>query len=185
VQDATCANAVGNQPPPTEGSGYITMLVADTVSVERVEWYQGGLVSNGKILGGSLIQDGPNLTDAFAGFYQVNVTTTLGCEFAKEVELPVDIKPYNGISRRPESMNNFFLINCIDNFENNHVEIFNRAGTKVYEADRYDNSEVLFDGRSNKGISLMGTGLPAGTYFYVIDKRNGSKKVVGYLELVD
>jgi len=31
----------------------------------------------------------------------------------------------------------------------------------------------------------MGTNLPAGTYFYVISKGDGSRHVVGYLELVD
>jgi gliding motility-associated-like protein len=99
--------------------------------------------------------------------------------------LPADILAYNGISRNGDGNNDFFLIECIDNFPNNHVEIFNRAGTKVYEADGYNNASVLFDGVSNRGISLMGTHLPPGTYFYVISKGDGSKSQVGYLELVD
>ncbi|MBI1769517.1 MAG: gliding motility-associated C-terminal domain-containing protein [Bacteroidetes bacterium] len=185
IQSATCSIQVGNNPPPTKGDGFITLLVSNDLSVEQVLWYQGGSVSNGKVVGGTLVEDGPNLQDAFAGVYQVNVRTTLGCENAKEVKLPVEILPYNGISRRDGSDNSYFLINCIDNFENNHVEIFNRAGTKVYEADGYNNSDIVFDGKSNRGISLLGTNLPAGTYFYVIDKRDGSKKMVGYLELVD
>jgi hypothetical protein len=31
----------------------------------------------------------------------------------------------------------------------------------------------------------MGNNLPDGTYFYVIDKRNGSKPLAGYLEIVN
>jgi hypothetical protein len=31
----------------------------------------------------------------------------------------------------------------------------------------------------------MGTNLPGGTYFYIIDKRDGSKPVAGYLEIVN
>ena len=185
IQSATCSTQVGHNPTPTKGDGFITLLVSNDLSVEQVFWYQGGSVSNGKVVGGTLVEDGPNLQDAFAGVYQVNVRTTLGCENAKEVKLPVEILPYNGISRRDGSENSYFLINCIDNFENNHVEIFNRAGTKVYEADGYNNSDIVFDGKSNKGISLLGINLPSGTYFYVIDKRDGSKKMVGYLELVD
>jgi hypothetical protein len=55
----------------------------------------------------------------------------------------------------------------------------------VYEADGYDNSGVFFDGKSNKGISLMGNNLPAGTYFYIIDKHDGSRPLAGYLELLN
>jgi hypothetical protein len=65
------------------------------------------------------------------------------------------------------------------------VKIFNRAGTLVYEAEGYDNVETYFDGQSNKGISLMGTNLPDGTYFFIIDKRNGTKPIAGYLEVVN
>jgi len=31
----------------------------------------------------------------------------------------------------------------------------------------------------------MGTNLPAGTYYYVISKGDGTKQLVGYLELVE
>jgi hypothetical protein len=55
----------------------------------------------------------------------------------------------------------------------------------VYEAHGYDNIDIFFDGRSNRGISVMGTNLPDGTYFYVIDKQDGSKPLAGYLEIVN
>ena len=55
----------------------------------------------------------------------------------------------------------------------------------MYEAKGYDNNTVVFDGVSNKGLNLMGTNVPDGTYFYVIDKGNGSKPVTGYLEIVN
>jgi hypothetical protein len=54
----------------------------------------------------------------------------------------------------------------------------------VYMGEGYDNAEIYFDGKSNKGVSPMGINLPDGTYFYVIDKRDGSKPIAGYLELV-
>ena len=40
-----------------------------------------------------------------------------------------------------------------------------------------------FEGVSNKGASVIGTELPIGTYFYVINKRDGSTPQAGYLEL--
>jgi hypothetical protein len=56
----------------------------------------------------------------------------------------------------------------------------------VYEQDGYDmyNPEKRFNGISNRGTSILGTELPIGTYFYVVDKNDGSNAKVGYLELV-
>jgi len=113
------------------------------------------------------------------------VTTQLGCSESKTITIITDIRPFNGVSRNSDGQNDIFYINCIDNFPGNNVKIFNRAGTKVYEDDNYDNIDIYFDGKSNKGISPMGVNLPDGTYYYIIDKRNGSKPIAGYLELVN
>jgi gliding motility-associated-like protein len=96
-----------------------------------------------------------------------------------------EIHPFNGVSRNPDGKNDIFQISCIEEFPNNLVKIFNRAGTLVYEAQGYDNQSVYFDGKSNKGMSVMGTNLPDGTYFYIINKRDGSKPIAGYLEVVN
>jgi hypothetical protein len=165
IQDASCE----------ESNGSITIVVTDNATIEKVMWYQNG----------TFVAEGPNLQNALAGIYQVTLTTTMGCSTTENVNLPADILPFNGVSKTADGKNDYFLIQCIQNFPENHVEIFNRAGTKVYEANGYDNSGILFDGKSNRGISIMGTNLPAGTYFYVISKGDGSKQKVGYLELVD
>ncbi|HTH57763.1 MAG TPA: gliding motility-associated C-terminal domain-containing protein [Cyclobacteriaceae bacterium] len=178
LQDASCP------PPPNspisanyKPNGFITLLVNNNLPIETITWYADpSLVVMG---------EGPNLQEVGAGSYRVKVVTTKGCEKDFPVVLPVEITVYNGISFRADGMNDYFHIGCIDNFDRNHVEIFNRAGTKVYEADGYNNSNIKFDGKSNQGISLMGTNLPTGTYFYVITKGDGSKRLAGYLELVE
>jgi len=43
---------------------------------------------------------------------------------------------------------------------------------------------VVFSGIGEKGVYAFGNELPDGTYFYIIDKRDGSKPITGYLELV-
>ena len=53
----------------------------------------------------------------------------------------------------------------------------------VYEADGYNNDDIVFSGIGEKGVYPSGNELPVGTYFYVIDKRDGSKPKTGYLEL--
>ncbi len=156
--------------------GYLSVIITTTdLEIGSIVWIDPA---------GNTI-NGPNVMNAIAGNYSVTVTTLLGCFKTIPVELLNDIKPFNGVSVNGDDKNPIFQIDCIQNFPNNVVKIFNRAGTLVYEANGYDNQITFFDGKSNKGISLMGTQLPGGTYFYVIDKRDGSKALAGYLEVVN
>ncbi|MDH4057781.1 MAG: gliding motility-associated C-terminal domain-containing protein, partial [Cyclobacteriaceae bacterium] len=156
-------------------NGFATIFMTSPVETSRIEWRDAS---------GSIIAVGPNLLEAFAGIYSVTVTTILGCVNTDDVEILADIRPYNGISRTIDGQNDYFHIDCIDNYKDNIVKIFNRAGTLVYEAVGYDNSNIYFDGISNKGVSPMGTNLPDGTYFFIVDKRDGTKPIAGYLEVV-
>ena len=90
-----------------------------------------------------------------------------------------EIRPFNGISRNQDGKNEIFYIDCIETFPNNLVKIFNRAGTLVFQENGYNNIDMYFDGKSNRGISPMGSNLPDGTYYYVIEKGDGSKPMAG------
>lgn len=182
TEDATCKK---NELEVADGYVTIMMTNGNDIDVEKIGWFNGGLEPNGLPELPDTIAVGPNLMDVDAGLYSVIVRTREGCSAGKEVELKSEIRPFNGISRNGDGMNDFFLINCLEQFPNNTVKIFNRAGTLVYQEDNYDNIDIFFDGRSNKGVSMMGTNLPDGTYFYVIDKGDGSKPVAGYLEIVN
>jgi gliding motility-associated-like protein len=154
-------------------NGSATLYLVNEVDVESIIWHaNGGIVV------------GPNLYDVMAGVYDVTVTTIHGCATNVSIMIGTEIRPYNGVSRNDDGKNDIFYIDCIDHFPGNNVQIFNRAGTLVYESDGYDNSDTFFDGKSNKGISPMGVSLPDGTYYYIIDKRDGSKPLAGYVELV-
>ena len=164
VQSASCDS----------NDGYLTLFLLTDVEIASIEWNSNGTITTG-----------PNLSDIPAGVYSVTVTSTMGCSTTREVEIKAEIHPFNGISRNDDGANDLFYINCISDFPSNIVRIFNRAGTLVYEAEGYDNIDVYFDGKSNRGIAVLGNNLPDGTYFYVIDKRDGSKPVAGYLEIVN
>jgi gliding motility-associated-like protein len=156
------------------GTGLAAIFVTNGVDIESIEWDVNGAIVSGPILSG-----------VDAGIYPVTVTTKLGCAVTKDIEIKTEIHPFNGVSRNGDGQNDIFHINCIESFPTNLVKIFNRAGTLVYEAEGYDNNGTFFDGKSNRGISIMGTTLPGGTYFYIIDKRDGSKPLAGYLEIVN
>jgi large repetitive protein len=131
------------------------------------------------------VSNSPTLENAGEGFYTIRVTTKLNCFAKKTISIGTEIRPRNGISRNGDALNDKFYINCLESYENNNVKIFNRAGTLVYEANGYNNTEVFFDGESNRGVSPLGNHLPSGTYFYVVDKNDGSKPLAGYLEIVN
>ncbi len=158
-----------------EENGYISLFLTTNIDVGTIEWHQNG----------SFIAVGPNLSNASSGTYSVTVTSQLGCATTKDVEIKTDIHPYNYISRNGDTYNDRFYVNCIEEFPNNIVKIYNRAGTLVYEAPGYDNIDIYFDGIANRGIKALGDNLPDGTYFYIIDKRDGSKQLAGYLEIVN
>lgn len=165
-EDATCGN----------DNGSASVFVTTAVDISRIEWYNSF---------GSFINTGPNLTGVPAGNYIVSVQTANGCAVEEEVSIRSEITAFNGISRNGDGANSFFKIDCISQYPNNNVKIYNRAGTLVYEARGYDNNNTRFDGVSNRGINILGDNLPDGTYFYVIEKNDGSKPQNGYLEIVN
>jgi gliding motility-associated-like protein len=156
-----------------ELNGRAEVFSENDAQITSIEWDINGVINYGAILG-----------DLAAGTYAVTVTTQLNCSSTEEFIVMPDITVYNGISKNNDGANDFFEIGCINDFPNNSVRIFNRAGTLVYEAKYYDNQETFFNGISNKGINLLGNELPSGTYFYIIDKGDGSKPKTGYLELM-
>ena len=155
-------------------TGFATIVFTSTTAIGAIEWTSGNQV----------VAVGPNLSEVLAGPYGVHVTSELGCEAEADFVILSDIRPRNGISRNGDSQNDYFHIDCIEQFVNNNVKVFNRAGTLVFEADGYDNTAIYFDGLSNRGVSPIGSNVPDGTYFYIVDKRNGSKPYAGYLEVV-
>ncbi|HEY8933756.1 MAG TPA: gliding motility-associated C-terminal domain-containing protein, partial [Cyclobacteriaceae bacterium] len=148
----------------------------EPITIKSIEWFiDGELVASGNADYNAVASDN----------YKVVVTTDMNCTAEKTFSIRPEVHPHNGISRNNDDKNTHFHIDCIDSYPGNIVRIYNRIGTLVYEATDYNNLDISFDGKSNKGISMMGTNLPDGTYFYIIDKRNGSKQLAGYLEIVN
>jgi hypothetical protein len=136
-------------------------------------------------------EHGANLTSGFkaenlsAGIYYAHVIADNGCEKTKQAKVDIDMVAFQGISVDGDGINDYFEISCIERYPINNVKIFNRAGTLVFERDNYDNNEsTAFAGLGNKGVYAGGRKLPEGTYFYIIDKKNGQKPQAGFIELV-
>lgn len=75
-----------------------------------------------------------------------------------------------GFSPNGDGVNDNFEIANLERFPNNHLQIINRWGNLVYDAEPYNNN---WDGED----------LPVGTYFYVLDLGNDKETVKGFVYL--
>ncbi|MDM1405413.1 gliding motility-associated C-terminal domain-containing protein [Myroides marinus] len=101
-----------------------------------------------------------------------------------------DIVIYNLVTPDGDGKNDYFIIDNINKFPNNTVEIYNRWGVKVYETKSYDSAGNVFRGYSDGRVTVnKGEKLPTGTYFYIVNyeyKDKGGSRMIkksGYLHL--
>ncbi|WP_157486483.1 T9SS type B sorting domain-containing protein [Maribacter forsetii] len=83
-----------------------------------------------------------------------------------------------------DGTNDEFLIENIESYPNNTVQIYNRWGVIVYEMNGYDNVTNTFKGVSNGRVTISTDAkLPVGTYFYIIKYNNNGNNLdkAGYL----
>ena len=98
-----------------------------------------------------------------------------------------DVIVNNAVSANNDGKNDYLAIEGIEYFEDNHIEIFNRWGSKVFETSRYGINGNYFKGYPNTGAGASDTTvLPFGTYYYVlnfVDHDGQSQTKTGYLHL--
>ena len=106
------------------------------------------------------------------------------------LQLTCPLTVYNAVSANNNGQNDIFLLEGIDCFPNNQVEIFNRWGIKVFEANGYDNLNKVFKGYSDGRLTIArDEKLPTGTYFYILQYQftgSGQSRTIqqsGYLYL--
>jgi gliding motility-associated-like protein len=103
-----------------------------------------------------------------------DTTTTQECELF----IP------NGFSPNDDGINDYFVIDCIQNFPNAKIEIYNRWGNLVFEKENYGNIErwgsisAWWGGYSSNGWTVGKDKLPSGTYFYILNFNDGTKEPV-------
>ena len=86
----------------------------------------------------------------------------------------------DGLSPNNDGLNDIFYIECIEEFPDNNIKIYNRYGLQIYERNNYQND---WDGKPNMGIPSTSKTLPVGTYYYILDLNTGDKPIIGWLYL--
>jgi gliding motility-associated-like protein len=96
--------------------------------------------------------------------FVVLVTDANGCVNSDTVLVEVlpEVSVSSGFTPNGDGINDFWVIDNMELFPNNVVQIFNRWGQVLYEANGY-NMSTAWDGKyENKDV-------PAGTYYYTIE----------------
>ena len=85
----------------------------------------------------------------------------------------------NGFSPDGDGTNDLWVIAGLEKFADNELKIFNRWGNIVYERNDYDNT---WGGVTNKGpLDIVGHDLPSGTYYYILNLKDGKKPRTGFV----
>ena len=125
-----------------------------------------------------------NLADDQTAKYSVIVTDSKGC-IAKDTATFSDCDPAlppHIITPNGDGKNDNFVLHYDQKYPKCQLYIYNRWGALVYTSQIPYKDE--WDGKSNASDALGKDVLPASTYFYMIEKGDGTDPESGYIELV-
>jgi gliding motility-associated-like protein len=109
--------------------------------------------------------------------YTLRVTSEKGCYTTDEIFVKVLKKPTipNIFSPNGDGVHDTWVIKYLESYPGCTVEVFNRYGQKVFASIGYPNP---WDGTVN------GKPVPVGTYYYIVDPKNGRKREAGYVDVI-
>ena len=141
-----------------------------------------GVLTNGDVIE-DLSDNGDDTVDNDGDGDPTNDPTFTPLQGVENVE---DIIIYNVMTPNGDGLNDVFMIQNIERFPNNTVQIFNRWGVEVYSTKGY-NPETgnVFKGFSDGRATVRrGERLPTGTYYYIVTyERDGGeiRKLASFL----
>ncbi len=108
-----------------------------------------------------------------------DITSKQSTQKTGNLDLGADkIVVHPAVSPNGDGINDFLLIEGLENYPENKVTVVDRNGVAVYITSGYNNSNKVFDGRSN----INGRLEQPGTYFYIIEytKNGEARRKTGY-----
>lgn len=109
--------------------------------------------------------------------YTLRVTSGNGCVATDKVKVTLlkQIKVPNAFTPNNDGINDKWEILYLDSYPGCEVEVFNRYGQPVFRSVGYDKA---WDGTRN------GAALPVGTYYWIINPKNGRKAITGSVTII-
>jgi gliding motility-associated-like protein len=81
----------------------------------------------------------------------------------------------NTFTPNGDGINDTWVIRSLENYPNCTVQVYNRWGEKLYSSVGYP---VPWDG------TYKGANLPVGTYYYIINLKNGVNAISGWVAII-
>lgn len=118
----------------------------------------------------------PTVTPTDDITYTLTVTSSDGCSASDEVFVKVLKSPTipNTFSPNGDGIHDKWEIQYLESYPDGIIDIYNRYGQPVFHSVGYK----PWDG------TLKGKPLPAGTYYYIIDPKNGRKPMSGFVDII-
>jgi gliding motility-associated-like protein len=134
-------------------------------------WNPATYLNNVTLLNPTIVKPQDDIT------YSITVTGRGGCETTDEVFIKIlkAPKPPNTFTPNGDGINDKWEIQYLNDYPGCIIEIYTTAGTLVYRSVGYT---TPWDG------TYRGQPLPSGTYYYVIDPKNGRSRVAGYVTIL-
>lgn len=109
--------------------------------------------------------------------YTLTVTTDKGCKASDDVFVKLLKAPVipNIFSPNGDGVHDRWDIPYLNTYPGCTVDIFNRYGQLIWRSVGYN---TPWDGK------IKGSDVPVGTYYYIIDPKNGRGKVAGYVDVI-
>jgi gliding motility-associated-like protein len=109
--------------------------------------------------------------------YLLTVTARGDCQASDMVFVKVLKAPVipNIFSPNGDGVHDKWVIDYLESYPGCIVQIYNRYGQMV---QRYVNYTTPWDGKIN------GKDAPIGTYYYIIDPKNGRKPITGFVDII-
>ena len=109
--------------------------------------------------------------------YTFTVTGRGGCAASDNVFIKVLKYPAipNIFSPNGDGVHDKWVIQYLDTYPGSTVDIYNRYGQLIYHSQEY---RIPWDGTVN------GKPVPVGTYYYIVNPKNGRKIMSGYVDVI-
>ena len=124
----------------------------------------------------------PNISNPMASppddiTYTLTVTSDKGCTSTDQVFVKVlkSLVIPNVFSPNGDGINDKWDIKYLESYPGCTVDVYNRYGQIIYHSIGYTNA---WDG------TYKGKQVPAGTYYYIIDPKNGRSKYSGFVDVL-
>jgi len=151
--------------------GLITILSASTGSILQYLWSPALYLNDRYIANPKCVEPKNDIT------YTLMVTSPGGCTstdqmFVKVLKIP---RIPNTFTPNNDGVNDLWTIQYLEDYPNNHIQVFTRAGQLVYEHKGYYHA---WDG------TYKGKSLPFDTYYYILEPGSGRQPMTGFVTII-